>query len=158
MYAPQMPVVISGSIVDQLYYPKVAPNLKDCSPEVAAQELEAIRLCLQAVGFISIFEDRLSGNLDHVLTGAEWQMLMSPGELQRLVIARLFLHRPIFAVLDEATNAIESTREQEIYELLWAAGVTTISVSHRVGFVKDSASISVLLDGQGNHQVEQMKP
>lgn len=154
MYAPQNPVVVSGTILDQLYYPHAPPDLP--TEFDALEELkDLVRQCLQAVSMYKLYSERLQASLTHTLSCSEWYELMSPGELQRLVLARFFLHRPVFAVLDEATNAIDASKEQEIYELLWAAGITTISVSHRTGFVKDSASIAVFLDGQGNHQIDQ---
>lgn len=153
MYSPQVPVVVSGTIIDQLYYPETAPP-PPTEPEAIELQNELIRQCLQAVGMHKLFQQRLGGSLHTSYSCSEWHGLMSPGELQRLVIARLLLHRPVFAVLDESTNAIDPRMEQEIFELLWAAGITTISVTHRSGFVKDSASIAITLDGQGNHQVE----
>jgi ATP-binding cassette subfamily D (ALD) protein 3 len=154
MYAPQNPVVVSGTILDQLYYPFSPPALPT-EPEALEELTELLGQCLQAVSMFRLYNQRLQGSLDYSLSCSEWYELMSPGELQRLVLARLFLHRPVFAVLDEATNAIDTAKELEIYELLWAAGITTISVSHRTGFVKDNASIAIFLDGQGNHQIEQ---
>lgn len=154
MYAPQNPVVVSGTILDQLYYP-LSPPVLPTEPGAFEEFNELVRQCLQAVSMFKLYTQRLQGSLDYSLSCSEWYELMSPGELQRLVLARLFLHRPVFAVLDEATNAIDSTKELEIYELLWAAGITTISVSHRNGFVKDNANIAIFLDGQGNHQIEQ---
>lgn len=153
MYSPQVPVIVSGTIIDQLYYPE-SPPPGPTDTEAVELQRELVRQCLQAVGMHKLFLQRLNGSLESALSSSEWHGLMSPGELQRLVIARMFLHRPVFAVLDESTNAIDARMEQEIFELLWAAGITTISVSHRSGFVKDSASIAITLDGQGNHQVE----
>lgn len=151
MYIPQLPVIVSGTILDQLFYPFQAP----CDPADFATAKENVIQAVQAVSLWSLFQQRLSASFDASISMTEWHELMSPGELQRLVIARLFLHLPVFAVLDEAMNAIDSTREQEIYELLWAAGITTISVSHRVGFIREAARIAVFLDGHGNHQIEQ---
>lgn len=154
MYAPQTPIVVSGTILDQLYYPHPPPSIPQ-DGEALDELKDLVRQCLQAVSMFKLYSDRLHGSLTQSRTCSEWYELMSPGELQRLVLVRFFLHRPVFAVLDEATNAIDACKETEIYELLWAAGITTISVSHRTGFVKDSASIAIFLDGQGNHQIEQ---
>ncbi len=153
MYAPQNPILVPGTILDQLYYPKTPADSSE--KDIIDQQYDQVKQCLQAVGLVKIFNQRLEGAFGKVLTSTEWHELMSPGEMQRLVIARFFFHLPVFAVLDEATNAIDAATEQDILELLWAAGVTTICISHRSGFVKDQASIAVFLDGQGNHQIEQ---
>lgn len=144
-----MPVIITGTIVDQLFYPKPAPT--DGIPLLLQ---ESIKQSLAAVSLGHIIDQRLGGSLERSLSITEWISQLSPGELQRLVLARLFLHLPTFAILDEATNAIEARMEMEIYELLWAAGITTVSISHRSGFVRDHAVIAVTMDGFGHHQIE----
>lgn len=154
LYTPQSPVIVSGTIVDQLYYPKVvAPDPASLDEHEAALLQERIKQCLAAVSLLDLFQARLGGSLDRALPASDWLGLLSPGEVQRLCLARCLLHLPVFAILDEATNAIETPLEREIYEVIWAAGVTTVSVSHRAGFVKEHASIVVQLDGKGNHQV-----
>ena len=149
MFAPQQPILISGSLIDQLHYPVEAPPVAD-----EARILD----CMKAVSLdylVERLELRNPGKgLHAVLSTSDWTNLMSPGEVQRIILARFLLHRPVFAVLDEATNAIEAGREEQIYNALWAAGVTTITVSHRDGYVRDQASIIIGFDGLGNHQIE----
>lgn len=148
MFAPQQAILVTGSLADQLYYPEAAPPLVD---------EDRLLECMHAVslsGLVERLQQRSAGGLDGVLSVSDWFNMMSPGEVQRLILARFLLHRPVFAVLDEATNAMEAAREEQIYNALWAAGVTTVTVSHRMGFVRDHASTVVALDGLGNHQIE----
>lgn len=148
LFAPQQAILVTGSLADQLYYPEAAPPLVD-----EDRMLE----CMHAVsldGLVERMQQRQADALNAVLSVSDWFNMMSPGEVQRLILARFLLHRPVFAVLDEATNAIEAVREEQIYNALWAAGITTITVSHRMGFVRDHATTVVALDGLGNHQIE----
>jgi hypothetical protein len=59
-----------------------------------------------------------------------WGDVLSPGELQRLSVARVLLHMPQLAVLDEATSALPDAAAVELYRQLQAAGITCVSVGH----------------------------
>eukprot|EP00931_Biecheleriopsis_adriatica_P041253 TRINITY_DN23601_c0_g1_i1.p1 TRINITY_DN23601_c0_g1~~TRINITY_DN23601_c0_g1_i1.p1 ORF type:complete len:636 (+),score=147.44 TRINITY_DN23601_c0_g1_i1:31-1908(+) len=61
----------------------------------------------------------------------DWAGLLSMGEQQRLAFARVFLHRPAFAFLDESTSAMDLRNEKHIYEELRRCGVSYVSVGHR---------------------------
>jgi len=61
----------------------------------------------------------------------EWTRELSKGEQQRLVFARLFYHRPMFALLDESTSALDHGWEKTVHELCHAFNITLVSVGHR---------------------------
>ncbi len=46
-------------------------------------------------------------------------------------MARLFYHRPKYAVLDESTSACSSEVEDELYSTCAKIGITLFTVSHR---------------------------
>ena len=45
--------------------------------------------------------------------------------------ARLFYHNPTFAVLDEATSAVEPAGQRMLYTKTRELGITIISIAHR---------------------------
>lgn len=64
---------------------------------------------------------------------AHWNRMLSPGEQQRLGIARAILHAPDYLFLDEATASLDETAEAALYHLLerQLAASTIVSIGHR---------------------------
>ena len=63
----------------------------------------------------------------------DWDTALSPGQKQRMAFARLFHHRPKFAVLDECTNGISPAVEKDLFEQCSRMGMGVFSISHKEG-------------------------
>ena len=61
-----------------------------------------------------------------------WEDTLSLGEQQRIGLARVLYHRPAFAVLDECTDAVSVDAERALYQALFDANVTCVTISKRV--------------------------
>ncbi len=94
MFLPQKPWVPAGTLLEAAAYP---------SPSGAFGE-DVIRQALCDVGL-----GTRAGNSAEGLSG---------GEMQRLAIARLLLHKPLWVVLDEATSALDAAAERYLLSLL----------------------------------------
>lgn len=79
-----------------------------------------------------------------------WQQGLSPGERQRVAIARLFFSKPKFALLDEATSAIPQVLEEKIFEKATELGITLITIAHNLNLKKFHSHI-LELDGAGGY-------
>uniref|UniRef100_A0AC34QNL1 ABC transporter domain-containing protein n=1 Tax=Panagrolaimus sp. JU765 TaxID=591449 RepID=A0AC34QNL1_9BILA len=85
----------------------------------------------------------------------EWQETLTPGELQRLSFIRVIIHRPILAILDEATNAVSVDAEKTMYDLLVENGINFISVGHRPS-LRNYHSVELKLDGKTGYTFENL--
>lgn len=76
---------------------------------------------------------RLGLYVDRLHDYDRWGHRMSPGEQQRLAVARALLHEPDFLFMDETTSALDTATETHLYHaLLRALGQTAfVTISHR---------------------------
>ena len=61
----------------------------------------------------------------------EWADVLSTGMQQRIAAARLFYHRPRYAILDECTSSLTPDVERDMYDEAKRLGITLMTVSHR---------------------------
>ncbi len=77
-----------------------------------------------------------------------------PAEQQRLGMARLFFHRPRFAILDECTSGVTVEMEERFCDLLRQMQCTCITISHRPALMAFH-DIVLALDGEGGWSLHQ---
>ena len=115
MSLPQRPYFPIGPLSDALAYPAQPGHFDHAALEAA----------LADVGLPA-----LANQLDQ--TG-HWNQSLSPGEQQRLGIARALLHKPQFLLLDEATASLDEGAEALLYRLIAhrLPDSTIVSIGHR---------------------------
>jgi putative ATP-binding cassette transporter len=114
LFLPQKSYLPIGTLKETLCY----PNKSDAFSDDECRHV--LRLCR-----LLPFADRLEESVD-------WSQQLSPGEQQRVALARVFLQEPEFLFLDEATNALDSETEKALYDLLFERlpRAAIVSVSH----------------------------
>ena len=145
-YVPQRPYLVTGSLRDQILYPA-----KQKSDEVEFEkDDERILECLSRVNLVKLLKkgDRNVGldRLEH-----DWNDVLSGGEKQRIGLARLYFHAPRFAILDEATSAINPDEEGALYEEFEKNNITVFSIAHRMELKRfHKKHLHFKADGKGN--------
>lgn len=140
-YVPQRPYMTLGSLRDQVIYPDTYEDQKKkgISDQVLKEYLDNVQL-----GHILERE----GSWDSV---QDWMDVLSGGEKQRMAMARLFYHKPQFAILDECTSAVSVDVEDYIYSHCRTVGITLFTVSHRKSLWKHH-EFYLHMDGRGNYE------
>lgn len=112
MFIPQKPYIPMGTLKDAASYP-----LNQADEEILLPLLT---------------ECGLSHLVEKLDTEADWSHILSLGEQQKLAFVRIFLRKPKWVFLDEATSAMDEETEEKMYRLLTALpGTTVISIGHR---------------------------
>ncbi|CAO3703667.1 unnamed protein product [Rhizopus stolonifer] len=146
-YVPQKPYLPLGTFRDQVIYP-------DTQSEAAAKgydDEELMRL-LDTVHLGYLVEREGGWNTVH-----DWADVLSGGEKQRVAMARLFYHKPQFAILDECTSAVSVDIEALMYEHARKVGITLFTVSHRTSLIRHHEYL-LRFDGEGHYEFREMDP
>ncbi|MCF0141985.1 MAG: ATP-binding cassette domain-containing protein [Parasporobacterium sp.] len=72
----------------------------------------------------------------------------SGGQLQRLILARVFAQKPSLVILDEATSALDNRSQHHVLSSVYNLPCTVIMVAHRLSTVKNCNRIIVLKSGK----------
>ncbi|KAG5742944.1 hypothetical protein H9Q69_009254 [Fusarium xylarioides] len=140
-YIPQRPYLSRGSLRQQIIYPDSLRQMRARSI-TDADLLEYLKI-LGLEHLPELYEEGWDAE-------AEWRDVLSGGLQQRVVMARLFYHRPKYAILDECTSSVTLETEKAMYDTAKALGVTLMTVSHRRSLWKYHSHI-LQFDGQGNY-------
>lgn len=171
-YIPQRPYLSKGTLRQQILYPD---NLLDMRAKgITDQDLISIMrsLGLESLleqvntkaptsdhsGANSPFESRsrqVSSDASALDAEHEWADALSTGFQQRIAAARLFYHRPKYAILDECTSSLTPEAEKTMYDEAKRLGITLMTVSHRRSLWRYHGWI-LQFDGQGGYVFTQL--
>jgi putative ATP-binding cassette transporter len=114
MYIPQKAYMPIGSLKEALIFPDKG--------DIEDEKLIAVLKACDLPELISRLHDV-----------SMWSEQLSPGELQRVAIARVLLNKPDWVFLDESTSALDLPHEKMLYELIKKdlPNCSIVSVGHQ---------------------------
>ncbi|KAI5308740.1 hypothetical protein KEM55_004977, partial [Ascosphaera atra] len=139
-YIPQRPYLSRGTLRQQIIYPDDVAQMRHKG--VSDEDLHDILSILEIASIVE-----RTGGWD---AEEEWRDVLSGGLQQRIAMARLFYHKPKYAILDECTSSVTLEIEKVMYETAKKLGVTLMTVSHRRSLWKYHHKI-LQFDGQGGY-------
>lgn len=127
-----------------LFHDTVAANIAFADPSASADRIERAAVLAGAHDFVSALPqgyDTLLGERGFSLSG---------GQRQRIAIARAVLADPRILVLDDATSAVDPTKEHEIRAALRTVmeGRTTVVIAHRPATIALAERVVLLHEGR----------
>eukprot|EP00455_Lapot_gusevi_P033107 TRINITY_DN3617_c0_g1_i2.p1 TRINITY_DN3617_c0_g1~~TRINITY_DN3617_c0_g1_i2.p1 ORF type:complete len:735 (-),score=339.57 TRINITY_DN3617_c0_g1_i2:93-2297(-) len=121
LFVPQKPYQVRGTLRDQIIYPHNRAQM-EAAGVTDADLIYLLKLVDPANSILRQW------TLDDQ---RNWFNAFSGGQKQRVAMARVFYHRPLYAILDECTSAVSEEVEGKIYNLCRQLGITLFTVSHR---------------------------
>ena len=127
-----------------LFHDTVAANIAFSRPDASIADVEAAATLAGAHDFIL----RLPLGYETLL--GERGFSLSGGQRQRVALARAILANPRVLVLDDATSAVDPSKEHEIREAMTTVmkGRTTIVIAHRPGTIALADTVVLLDEGR----------
>ncbi|HEV8462531.1 MAG TPA: ABC transporter ATP-binding protein [Gaiellaceae bacterium] len=127
-----------------LFGETVRGNVAFAAPEAEEDEVERAARLAGASDFV----ERLPEGYETVL--GERGFSLSGGQRQRIAIARAILADPHVLILDDATSAVDATKEHEIRSALAEvmSGRTTLVIAHRPATIALADRVAVVDEGR----------
>lgn len=126
----------------------IANNIKFYNDSITDEEMTTAAKLANIYDFIKNYPDKFETVI------GERGLLLSAGQRQRIVIARILARRPEVLILDEATSALDNESEVQIQKVIenLKNKVTVLLIAHRLSTVMNCTKLLVLQNGEIKEQ------
>ena len=135
-----------------LFSDTIAANIAFADPDASVEQIERAARLAGAHEFVVDLPQGYDTEI------GERGFSLSGGQRQRIAIARAILADPRVLILDDATSAVDPTKEHEIRDALTEvmSGRTTIVIAHRPATISLAERVVLIADGKvvadGSHR------
>lgn len=150
-YLPQRAYLTRGTLREQVIYPHTVETYRNNG----GLDTELYEI-LKVLKLDQLIAENMQLAKQRGLVLNPWDLVRDwPDELlvgaqQRLAMARLYYHKPRFAVLDECTLAVTPEMEQFMYQHAQELGISVLSVAHRTA-LWHFHDLLLKFDGKGGY-------
>jgi len=129
----------------------ISNNIKFYNESINDEEIVQVAKMANIFDFI----EQLPQKFDTII--GERGVLLSVGQRQRIVIARVLARNPDFLIMDEATSALDNESELQIQKVIenLKGKITVLVIAHRLSTIINSDKLIVLENG---HVIEEGTP
>ena len=122
----------------------IANNIKFYNNLISDAEMEEAAKMANIYDFIQGCQDKFKTII------GERGLLLSAGQRQRIVIARILARQPKILILDEATSALDNESEVQIQRVIdnLKGKITTFVIAHRLSTIINTDRLLVLENGK----------
>jgi ATP-binding cassette subfamily B protein len=127
-----------------LFHDTVAANIAFAHPDASEAE---IRRAADLAGAADFIDDLPEG---YATVIGERGFSLSGGQRQRIAIARAIVSDPSVLILDDATSAVDPSKEHQIREAMATVmdGRTTLVIAHRAGTIAMADRVVLVDEGR----------
>ena len=118
-------------------------NIRFYNQNLTEQEIVTAAQMANIDGFIQTLPEKYETVI------GERGIMLSAGQRQRIVIARILARKPELLILDEATSALDNESEAQIQQVIkrLKGTITVVVIAHRLSTVMDADRLLVLEKG-----------
>lgn len=122
----------------------IANNIRFYDPSLTEEDIIQAAKMANIWEFIESCPEKLETKI------GERGMMLSAGQRQRIILARILAQNPEFLVLDEATSALDNESEMQIQQVIenLKGKITILAIAHRLSTVINFDRIMVVDQGQ----------
>eukprot|EP01090_Pellita_catalonica_P001666 TRINITY_DN11425_c0_g1_i2.p1 TRINITY_DN11425_c0_g1~~TRINITY_DN11425_c0_g1_i2.p1 ORF type:complete len:586 (+),score=88.14 TRINITY_DN11425_c0_g1_i2:331-2088(+) len=158
-FLTQNPYFVTGNMREQIIYPlSLEEALAKCqfSTDNATETENSIKQLDSIISKLMDVVDPAGAISRDFSVTQDWFKVLSGGQRQLISMVRLAFHRPVFALLDECTSAVDIQKDSLVFQICLELGITMLSISHKHRFHRQFHDFELRVKGGGEYELKRI--